>query len=254
MAAASIVLALKTMFIVLALMMASLTIWAIETRGFDACVDLSSRWLVVTLVDFYVNLGVILAWIVYKETSWIKRAVLIPVMLFAGSPITSAYIAVQFFKLSPEEESSTDPLYFVLVRHQKKDFMGYKKGHSILIAKVIISALGCLMLGTFIYVLIVDGSPFRAGVFTRCMVATVTDVYFFIVTIAVWVAYKESSLISTFFWILSFLCFGGIATCVYILRELFYLSPQEPISAILVNKSNRELLSSDPLLMAHTNI
>ncbi|KAL7583161.1 uncharacterized protein LOC111919537 [Lactuca sativa] len=251
--AASVVVALKTLFILLALTMTALAVWAIGTHGLAACVDLTSRWLVVTLINFYINLGVILAWIIYKESSWIKAAVLIPVVLFAGSPITSAYVALQFFKLSPEE-SSKDPLYFVLVRHQKKDAMGYKRGHSVLIAKIIISALGCLMLGTFIYVLIVDGSPFNATVLSRCMIATTTDVYFCIVTVAVWIVYKESSWISAFFWILSLLCFGGIATCVYILRELFYLSPQQPLSAILFNSSNKDLLSSDPLLMAHTNV
>ncbi|CAH1447655.1 unnamed protein product [Lactuca virosa] len=115
-------------------------------------------------------------------------AVLIPVVLFAGSPITSAYVALQFFKL---------------------DAIGYKRGHSVLIAKIIISALGCLMLGTFIYVLIVDGSPFNATVLSRCMIATTTNVYFCIVTVVVWIAYKESRWISAFFWILSLLCFGG---------------------------------------------
>ncbi|CAI9301764.1 unnamed protein product [Lactuca saligna] len=249
--AAAVVVTLKTLFILLALTMTALAVWAIGTHGLAACVDLTSGWLVVTLINFYINLGVILAWIVYKESSWIKAAVLIPVVLFAGSPITSAYVALQFFKLSPEE-SSKDPLYFVLVRHQKKDDMGYKRGHSVLIAKIIISSLGCLMLGTFIYVLIVDRSPFNASVLSRCMMATTTDVYFCIVTIAVWIAYKESSWISAFFWILSLLCFGGIATCVYILREFFYLSPQQPLSAILF--TNKDLLSSDPLLMAHTNV
>lgn len=91
--------------------------------------------------------------------------------------------------------------------------MGYKRGHFVLIAKIIISALGYLMLGTFIYVLIVDGSTFNANVLSRyhlkfpfyliyvkkcnskcsyivvnahrCMIATTTDFYFCIVIVAV---------------------------------------------------------------------
>ncbi|KAL7617702.1 hypothetical protein Lser_V15G00574 [Lactuca serriola] len=90
---------------------------------------------------------------------------------------------------------------------RKLDAMGYKRGHFVLIAKIIISALGYLMLGTFIYVLIVDGSTFNANVLSRCMIATTTDFYFCIVTVAVWIAYKESRWISAFFWILSLLSF-----------------------------------------------
>nr|KAJ0195564.1 hypothetical protein LSAT_V11C700379670 [Lactuca sativa] len=91
------------------------------------------------------------------------------------------------------------------------------------------------MLGTFIYVLIVDGSTFNANVLSRyhlkfpfyliyvkkcnskcsyivvnayrCMIATTTDFYFCIVIVAVWIAYKESRWISAFFWILSLLSF-----------------------------------------------
>nr|KAJ0219848.1 hypothetical protein LSAT_V11C200060920 [Lactuca sativa] len=117
--------------------------------------------------------------------------------------------------------------------------MGYKRGHFVLIAKIIISALGYLMLGTFIYVLIVDGSTFNANVLSRyhlkfpfyliyvkkckskcsyivvnahrCMIATTTDFYFCIVIVAVWIAYKESRWISTFFWILSLLSFWRVS-------------------------------------------
>ncbi|KAL7590989.1 hypothetical protein Lser_V15G32158 [Lactuca serriola] len=85
--------------------------------------------------------------------------------------------------------------------------MGYNRGHFVLIAKIIISALGYLMLGTFIYVLIVDGSTFNANVLSRCMITTTTDFYFCIVIVAVWIAYKESRWISAFFWILSLLSF-----------------------------------------------
>nr|KAJ0217203.1 hypothetical protein LSAT_V11C300132900 [Lactuca sativa] len=118
--------------------------------------------------------------------------------------------------------------------------MGYKRGHFVLIAKIIISTLGYLMLGTFIYVLIVDGSTFNANVLSRyhlkfpfyliyvkkcnskcsyivvnahrCMIATTTDFYFCIVIVAVmWIAYKESRWISAFFWILSLLSFWRVS-------------------------------------------
>ncbi|KAJ9545972.1 hypothetical protein OSB04_025679 [Centaurea solstitialis] len=60
----------------------------------------------------------------------------------------------------------------------------------------------------------------------------------------VWVAYKESSRFSAFFWIILLICFGSIATCVYIVRELFYLSPHQHISLIIFSKSDRQVLQS----------
>ncbi|CAH1424131.1 unnamed protein product [Lactuca virosa] len=247
-----VVVSLKMLFSVLAFIMLALAVWGIGSDGLAPCVDIRIKWMLVTLINFYINLGVILAWIVYKESSWIRIAILIPSALFAGSTITSAYIATQFFLLSLQE-SSKDPLYFVLVRRQKEDAMGYKRGSSVLTTRVIIYALGCLMLGTFVYVLIVDGSQFHAELFPPCGIATWIDVSFMIVTLSVWVAYKESSWISAFFWILSLVCFGSIGTCVYIVVQLFYLSPQQPVSLVLFNNNNKDLLSNDPLLMVHTN-
>nr|KAJ0192797.1 hypothetical protein LSAT_V11C800445140 [Lactuca sativa] len=85
------------------------------------------------------------------------------IMLDQGSCIdTCCTFCRKFFKLSPEE-SSKDPLYLL----RDMDAMGYKRGHFVLIAKIIISALGYLMLGTFIYVLIVDGSTFNVNVLSR---------------------------------------------------------------------------------------
>ncbi|GKD64932.1 reverse transcriptase, RNA-dependent DNA polymerase, partial [Tanacetum coccineum] len=77
---------------------------------------------------------------------------------------TCGYIALQFFKLSPEE-SSKNPVYFVLARHQKGDVVGHKRRHSVVIAKVIVAALGCFMLGFLTHAIIVDGSPFQAKYF-----------------------------------------------------------------------------------------
>ncbi|KAL4567064.1 hypothetical protein LXL04_022635 [Taraxacum kok-saghyz] len=229
----------KTMFIVSSCTMAAIATWAIAMEGLDQFWDLSLKWLMATMVNYHINTAVMLTWIVYKESSWIKSAVFIPLTLFAGSPITSGYIAMQFFKLTPEQ-SSKDPLYFVLVRPQKKGAIGKRKGYSVLFAKVIFSALACLTLGTYIYVFIIAGSPFRAGVFSRCMIATTIDIYFYVATLSVWIAYKESSWINAFFWILLLICFGSFGTCAYIVRQLFYLSPQQSVSAILVDNNNKQ--------------
>ncbi|KAL7584670.1 hypothetical protein Lser_V15G44483 [Lactuca serriola] len=207
--AASVVAALKTLFSLLACVMFATLLWAIAMDGLASCVDLRARWLFVAYINFYINVAVIGVWFVYKEASWMRAVVLILLEIVFGSIITSGYIVIQLFKLS-HEESSKDPLYFVLVKHEKRDATGHKMGVSSVTSRIIISSLGCFMLGTFIYVLIVDGSPFRTQVFSTCMIGTLTDFYFNVVALSVWVGYKESSWISAFLWILSLICFGSI--------------------------------------------
>ncbi|KAI3771346.1 hypothetical protein L6452_02509 [Arctium lappa] len=122
-------------------------------------------WMAALLIDFYIHIAIIGAWVVYKESSWIMATVWVILLICLGSVTTCGYIVLQFFKLTPEE-SSKDPLYFVLARHQKRDVTEHRKGPSVVTARVIFVVLGCLMLGTLLYTLIVDGSPFRAELYT----------------------------------------------------------------------------------------
>ncbi|KAI3751584.1 hypothetical protein L2E82_22674 [Cichorium intybus] len=242
-ASASVVVTLKTLFSVLACVMVATLLWAIATDGLVSCVELRARWLAVALINFYINVAFIGAWFVYKESSWIKAAILIILEIVFGSIITFGYIVMQLFKFS-RDESSKDPLYFVFVRHEKRDVIERKRGPSVVTSRVIISSLGCFMLGSIIYITIVDGSPFRTQVFSPCMVGTLTDFYFNVLALSVWVAYKESSWISAFF----------IGTCVYIVRQLFYLSPHQHVSLVLLNNKNMDFSSSDPLLVVHADV
>lgn len=43
---------------------------------------------------------------------------------------------------------------------------GKKRMFSVVSAKVLFSVLGCVMLGTLLYTLVTDGSPFRKELFT----------------------------------------------------------------------------------------
>ncbi|XP_076947918.1 uncharacterized protein LOC143619996 [Bidens hawaiensis] len=105
------------------------------------------------------------------------------------------------------------------------------------------------MLGSLAFVFAIDGSPFRAEVFSPCIVPLLTDFLIMrVVVFPVWVAYKESSWRNAFAWILLIICFGSMALCAYVVRELFYLSPEQPVFLILFNKSGRELMLTDPLL------
>ncbi|XP_020675826.1 uncharacterized protein LOC110094806, partial [Dendrobium catenatum] len=99
-------------------------------------------------------------------------------------------------------------------------------------------ALGCFMLATLVYTIITDGSPFRSELLTPWLSATLVDFYVNVVAIAVWVAYKESSWLSTCFWVILLVCFGSISTCAYIVKQLFSISgqdsSQDPLQLVLL--------------------
>nr|XP_033508019.1 uncharacterized protein LOC104118591 isoform X2 [Nicotiana tomentosiformis] len=144
----------------------------------------------------------------------------------------------KFLNLSTQE-SIQDPIYFVLLRRQKKNETEQRRKCSLLTARILSLVLGCLMLGTLIYTIVTDGSPFRRDVFTPWLSATLVDFYVNIVALSVWVAYKESSWLSAAFWIILLICFGSISTCAYIALQLFSLSSQDPVYLILFSSRNR---------------
>ncbi|KAK9080536.1 hypothetical protein SSX86_000294 [Deinandra increscens subsp. villosa] len=247
--------AVRGLLTVLGGLMVAVLVYTIATDGLPFRIDLLTRWMAALLIDFYIHIAIIGAWVVYKESSWIMGVVWVVLLICLGSVTTCGYIVLQFFKLTPEE-SSKDPLYFVLVRHEKSDVTENRKGVSVITARVIFVVLGCLMLGTLLYTLIVDGSPFRSELYTPWVVATLIDFYINVVALSVWIAYKESSWMNAFLWILFLVCFGSITTCVYILRQLFYLSSDKPVFLILFRNNHRQvtdLKSSDPPLMVGAN-
>nr|GEV81538.1 reverse transcriptase, RNA-dependent DNA polymerase [Tanacetum cinerariifolium] len=156
----SMVVALKTLFCLLTCVMAGALVYVYAT-DFSTCVDLNAWWMMTVEADFGIDILFVMAWYFYKESSWIKRLLFLIILFWCGSFVTCGYIVMQLFKLSPEE-SSTDPLYFVLLKRQKGDVMGHPRRYSVVTAKVIVAALGCYMIGYTIHAYIVDGSPFHA--------------------------------------------------------------------------------------------
>lgn len=215
-------------------------IYTLSIDGLPFRKDLLSPWMTATLVDFYINTVALAVWVSYKESSWITSTVWIILLVCFGSITTCAYIVLQLFKLS-SQESLQDPLYYVLLRHRNKEGIEGKKCYRVLVARGLFSALGCLMMGTLVYTLLTDGSPFRTELLTSWMVATLVDFYINVLALSVWVAYKEPSWISAFFWILLFISFGSITTCAYIVIQLFHLSWQDPVYLILLNSGNRQV-------------
>uniref|UniRef100_A0A6N2NM16 Transmembrane protein n=1 Tax=Salix viminalis TaxID=40686 RepID=A0A6N2NM16_SALVM len=219
---------LRSLFLVMGCLMVGTLVYTIYVDGFPFRRDLLTPWMIATVVDFYINVIAVAAWISYKESNFITATIWILLLICFGSITNCVYIFIQFLKLSPEE-SLQDPVYHVLLRHESKGVEQKMKRSAVMSARIAFGALGFLMLGTLIYTLLTDGSPFRKELLTPWMVATLIDFYINVVALSVWVSYKESSWISGFLWILLLICFGSITTCAYVVKQLVQLTSQDPV-------------------------
>ncbi|XP_043809418.1 uncharacterized protein LOC110606891 isoform X6 [Manihot esculenta] len=169
---------LRTIFFVLGSIMVATLIYTISIDGLPFRRDLLTPWMAATLVDFYINVVPLAAWIYYKESNSISAIIWIILLVCLGSIATCAYIFIQFLNLSPEE-SLKDPIYHVLLRHEERDGVEKRSKHPpVVVARIAFSSLGCLMLGTLIYTSVTDGSPFRKEVFTPFGLSTRNQVGF----------------------------------------------------------------------------
>ena len=66
--------------------------------------------------------------------------------------------------------------------------------------------------------------------------ATLMDAYFGFLTFYVWVAYKERSNRARILWFTLIMCFGNIAMAIYVLIQLFRMTPDEPMETLLTKK------------------
>ncbi|CAJ2629793.1 unnamed protein product [Trifolium pratense] len=147
---------------------------------------------------------------------------------------TCAYIVVQILKLTPSQESS-DHMYYIMLRNGTELKTKYS---FVLTLRIFFSILGAVMIGTLVYTLVTDGSPFRKELSTLWMLATLAGFYINVLALIVWVSYKESSCICTVFWIVLFVCFGSVATCAYVVWQLFQISCSDPAYFILVKHNH----------------
>ncbi|WP_372820680.1 DUF1475 family protein [Pedobacter sp.] len=69
------------------------------------------------------------------------------------------------------------------------------------------------------------------------MRATLWDFYANIFIIALWMFYKEKSVLLKIVWVILFVCLGSIATCSYVLIKLFKLKPGEGINELVGNRN-----------------
>ncbi|WAC14331.1 DUF1475 family protein [Dyadobacter pollutisoli] len=68
------------------------------------------------------------------------------------------------------------------------------------------------------------------------MRATLWDFYANVFVIYLWIWYKEPSILLKIVWLIAMVCLGSIASCVYILIELFKLKPGEGIQDLLIKQ------------------
>jgi hypothetical protein len=63
----------------------------------------SIPWMRATLFDFYTNIIVLYAWVVYKEISWYSRIIWLLLFVGLGSITVTLYVVIQLMKLKPGE-------------------------------------------------------------------------------------------------------------------------------------------------------
>jgi hypothetical protein len=68
------------------------------------------------------------------------------------------------------------------------------------------------------------------------MRATLWDFYANAFVIYLWIFYKEPGILLKIVWLILMVCLGSIASCLYILIELFRLKPGEGIHELLMKQ------------------
>ncbi|PIA25456.1 hypothetical protein AQUCO_11400018v1 [Aquilegia coerulea] len=231
---------LRSLFIILGCFMVATLIYTLYIDGLPFRKDLLTPWMAATLVDFYITILALAAWVFYKVPNWIIAVLWIILLVCFGSITTCAFILLQLFTFSPQDPSQ-DPMHNVLVRqHSKNDPERKRTFFSVMAARILFVALGCLMLGSLIYTILTDGSPFRKELLTPWLTATLVDFYINVVAISVWIVYKEAHWINALVWIVLLISFGSITTCAYIVVQLFQLSSQDPLYLVLLNSRDRD--------------
>ncbi|CAL9773030.1 unnamed protein product [Musa acuminata subsp. burmannicoides] len=234
MAASANMVAYKVVFFALGCFMLATLIYTTVTDGSPFRIELLTPWMVATLIDFYVNVVAIVAWVAYKEPTWMKAFLWVILLVCFGSLATCAYITLKLFNITSQHLQ--DPVSQLLLR---KDHEHNVKCSSIMIGRVLFSTLGIVVLVVVVYTVITDGLPFRTELLTPWMAATLIDFYINVFAISVWVVHKESTWISAFFWICLLICFGSITTCAYIVIQLLRLSLEDPMYHVLLDSRSK---------------
>lgn len=68
------------------------------------------------------------------------------------------------------------------------------------------------------------------------MEATLYDFYANALFIYLWIFYKEKNVLKKIFWLVFLISMGSVATCIYLLKELFALRKDEEVKVLLTKQ------------------
>ena len=110
-----------------------------------------------------------------------------------------------------------------------------------LFLKLLFAAIFLWMVGMTTYVslhksIMLAGSEFSWQT-SPWAVATLFDAYFGFTTFFVWVCFKERTNAARVLWFFLIMALGNIAMSAYVLRQLFKLGDDEPLSNLLLRRS-----------------
>ncbi len=69
------------------------------------------------------------------------------------------------------------------------------------------------------------------------MRATLWDFYANVLVIFIWVCYKECTVFSKLIWLVLLVCLGSIASCVYVLIQLFKLKKEDSLRELFIKQN-----------------
>jgi drug/metabolite transporter (DMT)-like permease len=64
---------------------------------------LKEPWFWTTIVDFYFNIAILSAWVIYREANWLRSLLWIVAFVILGSIATAFYVFLQIAALKQEE-------------------------------------------------------------------------------------------------------------------------------------------------------
>ena len=70
------------------------------------------------------------------------------------------------------------------------------------------------------------------------MKATLYDFYTNVFCLSIWIFFKEKSHAKKIVWCLFLITLGSVATCIYILKELYNLKEEEDLKILLTRQNN----------------
>merc|ERR1712193_355496 len=90
---------LRTLMLSLCLFMLVVIVYTCETVGSPFQLKFLDGWMPATLIDFYVNVFVLLCWIFYRENLWVIRLFWTFMLIGLGSLGTTLYVFVQLVSI-----------------------------------------------------------------------------------------------------------------------------------------------------------